>query len=108
MFSVGGVIVVAYMIVSLVISLPMIIISTEVSLASEQGTIFGIYDSSWGGLGVVLLIFVLYWPVAAVLRSVLGAFVQTVWILTFLRLTQNGMDDEDTITPEIRELSEPV
>lgn len=80
-------------VIGLVIALPMLIIvvPTAIGFATSRG------ELPTAALVVSGLCFVVYLPILIVVQGVLSAYIQSVWTLTFLRLTRPG---HDMVKPE--------
>ena len=81
-------------VVSIVIALPMLVVAVPalIAFATSQGNL------PTTALLISGLCFVLYLPVLIVAQGILAAYVESVWTLTFLRLTQPR---ESTGSPEV-------
>jgi hypothetical protein len=61
------------------------------------------WSNFFAGLWIAVACLVAYWPVLLILRSILTSFIETSWLLTYLKASRPDTDPEEieTIEPEL-------
>lgn len=88
-------------ILGVVISLPQILAMAPLIAPLMNGMMSDNWTGVLNGLWIAVACLVAYWPVMAVLRGALRAYIESAWVLTFLENTGGGE------LPELPELPQP-
>ena len=79
-------------IVSFIIAIPLI--------AAVLPLIFGAASNNTGPVWITVVCCALYFPILLLLSGILNSYVQSVWTLTYMRLTARPLQDNTPVIPE--------
>jgi len=99
----GLILVVGSAIISVILAIPLIMVSIPAVIGIAGGSISGSGVVAASGVVVALLGFLILLPVMIVLGGILQAYVKTAWTLTYLRLTRSTDVGMDTINLSLDE-----
>jgi len=86
-----------------VLALPQFLAMAPIFAAALGSSATRDWNNFFAGLWVAVACLIAYWPVLLVLRSILTSFIETSWLLTYLKASRKdpGQEELETIEPEL-------